>query len=178
MHYAARRRRGEPISTAFVESAVNEIVAKCMNKKQPMRWNRATVQPFLDVRTAVLETCSRTPSAIATLASGPPTMTTVQRQPRRDYPPPILNTLSWEGRAMSSRPTMRPDLLQQASPGTNLTVPTAPVQEPQASSVHYALQPSFLGIFIPIRIIISLISPDLNGIEDQLYLASYLGFKS
>ena len=54
VHYAARRRRGEPISTAFVEGAVNEIVAKRMNKKQQMRWNRATVQPFLDVRTAVL----------------------------------------------------------------------------------------------------------------------------
>jgi len=52
--YAARRRRGEPISTAFVESAVNEIVAKRMNKKQQMRWSRVTVQPFLDVRTAVL----------------------------------------------------------------------------------------------------------------------------
>ncbi len=52
--YAARRRRGEPISTAFVESAVNEIVAKRMTKKQQMRWSRATVQPFLDVRTAVL----------------------------------------------------------------------------------------------------------------------------
>ena len=52
--YAARRRREEPISTAFVESAVNEIVAKRMNKAQQMRWNRATVQPFLDVRTAVL----------------------------------------------------------------------------------------------------------------------------
>ena len=25
-----------------------------MNKKQQMRWNRQTVQPFLDVRTAVL----------------------------------------------------------------------------------------------------------------------------
>src|SRR3954471_17755622 len=52
--YAARRRRGEPISTAFVESAVDAIVAKRMNKAQQMRWNRATVQPFLDVRTAVL----------------------------------------------------------------------------------------------------------------------------
>jgi len=52
--YAARRRWGEPISTAFVESAVNEIVAKRMNKKQQMRWSRTTVQPFLDVRTAVL----------------------------------------------------------------------------------------------------------------------------
>jgi hypothetical protein len=54
VHYAARRRRGEPISTAFVESAVNEIVAKRMNKAQQMRWSKATVQPFLDVRTAVL----------------------------------------------------------------------------------------------------------------------------
>jgi hypothetical protein len=54
VHYAARHRNGEPISTAFVESAVNEIIAKRMNKKQQMRWNRATVQPFLDVRTAVL----------------------------------------------------------------------------------------------------------------------------
>ena len=52
--YAARRRRGQPISTAFVESAVNEIVAKRMTKRQQMRWDRATVQPFLDVRTAVL----------------------------------------------------------------------------------------------------------------------------
>ena len=52
--YAARRRRGEPISTAFVESAVNEIVAKRLNKRQQMRWSRASVQPFLDVRTAVL----------------------------------------------------------------------------------------------------------------------------
>ena len=54
VHYAARRRRGEPISTAFVESAVNEIVAKRLNKAQQMRWSRASVQPFLDVRTAVL----------------------------------------------------------------------------------------------------------------------------
>ncbi len=52
--YAARHRRGQPISTAFVESAVNEIVAKRMTKRQQMRWDRATVQPFLDVRTAVL----------------------------------------------------------------------------------------------------------------------------
>jgi hypothetical protein len=54
VHYAARRWRGEPISTAFVESAVNEIVAKRMNKKQQMRWNRMTVQRFLGVRAAVL----------------------------------------------------------------------------------------------------------------------------
>ncbi len=52
--YAARRRRGEPIATSFVESAVDEIIAWRMTKKQQMRWNRATVQPFLDVPTAVL----------------------------------------------------------------------------------------------------------------------------
>ena len=55
VHYAARRRNGEAISTAFVESAVNEIVAWRMNKAQQMRWSRATVQPFLEVRTAVLD---------------------------------------------------------------------------------------------------------------------------
>jgi hypothetical protein len=55
VHYAARCRHGEPISTAFIESAVHEIVAKRMNKKQQMRWNRMTVQPFLNVRTAVLD---------------------------------------------------------------------------------------------------------------------------
>jgi hypothetical protein len=37
-----------------VETSVNEIIAKRMNKEQRMRWNRATVQPFLQVRTAVL----------------------------------------------------------------------------------------------------------------------------
>ena len=54
VHYDARRRRGEPIATSFVESAVDEIIAWRMNKAQQMRWNRTTVQPFLDVRTAVL----------------------------------------------------------------------------------------------------------------------------
>jgi hypothetical protein len=37
----------------LVESAVNEIEAKRMTKAQQMRWDWATVQPFLDVRTAV-----------------------------------------------------------------------------------------------------------------------------
>jgi hypothetical protein len=54
VNYGRRRRDGLPISTAFVESAVNEILSKRMIKKQQMRWNRWTVQPFLDVRIAVL----------------------------------------------------------------------------------------------------------------------------
>jgi hypothetical protein len=55
VNYGVRYRRGEPISTAFVESAINEIIARRMIKKQQMRWNRWTVQPFLDVRVAVLD---------------------------------------------------------------------------------------------------------------------------
>ena len=33
---------------------VDEIIAWRIAKRQQMRWNRATVQPFLGVRTAVL----------------------------------------------------------------------------------------------------------------------------
>ena len=54
VNYGRRRHDGLPISTAFVESAVNEILSKRMIKKQQMRRNRWTVQPFLDVRIAVL----------------------------------------------------------------------------------------------------------------------------
>lgn len=38
----------------FAESAANEIMAKRMNKKQQMRWNRHTVQQVLGVRIHVL----------------------------------------------------------------------------------------------------------------------------
>jgi hypothetical protein len=41
-------------STGFAESAVNEIIAKRMSKRQQMRWNRYTVQRFLEVRIHVL----------------------------------------------------------------------------------------------------------------------------
>jgi hypothetical protein len=53
-HYGNRYSAGQPISTGFVESAVNKIIAKRMVKKQQMRWNRHTVQNFLDVRIHVL----------------------------------------------------------------------------------------------------------------------------
>jgi hypothetical protein len=52
--YGKRFRSGLRISTGFAESAVNEIIAKRMNKKQQMRWNQHTVQQFLDVRIRVL----------------------------------------------------------------------------------------------------------------------------
>jgi hypothetical protein len=53
-NYRERRREGKPISTGWVESAINEIIAKRMAKSQQLRWNRWTVQPFLAVRTAML----------------------------------------------------------------------------------------------------------------------------
>jgi hypothetical protein len=53
LDYGVRRRDGLPISTAFVESAVNEILSKRVIKKQQMRWNRWT-KPFLDVRIGLL----------------------------------------------------------------------------------------------------------------------------
>lgn len=52
--YGKRYRSGSRISTGFAESAVNEIIAKRMCKKQQMRWSRQTVQTFLEVRVHVL----------------------------------------------------------------------------------------------------------------------------
>jgi hypothetical protein len=53
-NYGQRYRGHLRISTGFAESAVNEIIAKRMAKKQQMRWNRHTVQLFLGVRIHVL----------------------------------------------------------------------------------------------------------------------------
>jgi hypothetical protein len=53
-NYAKSFRSRTRISTGFAESAVNEIIAKRMNKSQQMRWNRHTVQTFLEVRIHVL----------------------------------------------------------------------------------------------------------------------------
>ncbi len=48
--YGKRYCAGQRILTGFVESAINEMIAKPMVKKQQMRWNRYTVQNFLNVR--------------------------------------------------------------------------------------------------------------------------------
>jgi hypothetical protein len=53
LNYGNRYRAGQRISTAFVESMVNEIDTKGMVKKQQMRWNRHTVQSLLGVRIQV-----------------------------------------------------------------------------------------------------------------------------
>ena len=48
-------RGGEPTPTAFLESTINEIISRRMINKRQMRWNRWTVQSFLNVRIAVLD---------------------------------------------------------------------------------------------------------------------------
>ena len=53
-NYGERYRSGETISSAFVESAVNQVVSKRMVKKQQMRWAPKSAHLLLQVRTRVL----------------------------------------------------------------------------------------------------------------------------
>jgi len=53
-NYGERHRCGEAISSAFVESTVNQVVSKRMVKKQQMRWSPQGAHLFLQVRTQVL----------------------------------------------------------------------------------------------------------------------------
>ena len=53
-NYGERYRNGEPISSGFVESAVNQVVCKRMVKKQQMQWSQRGAHLLLQVRTRVL----------------------------------------------------------------------------------------------------------------------------
>jgi hypothetical protein len=53
-NFGERRRNGEMISTAFVESTVNYVISKRMVKKQQMRWTPKGAHLLLQVRTKVL----------------------------------------------------------------------------------------------------------------------------
>ncbi len=53
-NHGEKYRYGETITTAFVESTVNEVVAKRMVKKQQMQWSRQGAHDLLQTRTAVL----------------------------------------------------------------------------------------------------------------------------
>jgi len=53
--YAQRHLTGEPISSAPAESAVNQIIAKRMVKKQQKRWTPAGAHRLLQIRTRVLD---------------------------------------------------------------------------------------------------------------------------
>ena len=52
--YGERYRAGAAISTAFTESAVNQVISKSMVKKQQMRWSPRGAHLLLQVRTRVL----------------------------------------------------------------------------------------------------------------------------
>lgn len=53
-NYGDRYRYGEVVSTAFVESTVNQVVSKRMVKKQQMRWTKRGAHLLLQVRTQTL----------------------------------------------------------------------------------------------------------------------------
>ncbi len=52
--YGDRYHNDETITTAFVESAVNQVVSKRFVKKQRMRWSQKGAHLLLQVRTQVL----------------------------------------------------------------------------------------------------------------------------
>lgn len=53
-NYGEMRRYGEPVSMAFVESTINEVIVRRMAKKQQMQWSRKGAHYLLQTRTAVL----------------------------------------------------------------------------------------------------------------------------
>jgi hypothetical protein len=54
-NYAERYRYGEMVSTAFVESTVNQVIAKRFAKKQQMQWTPRGGHLLLQLRTRVLD---------------------------------------------------------------------------------------------------------------------------
>ena len=54
VNYGDRYHHKETISSAFVESTVNEVISKRFVKKQSMRWTKAGAHRLLHVRTKVL----------------------------------------------------------------------------------------------------------------------------
>ncbi len=59
VNYGDRYRNGETISSAFVESTVNEVISKRFVKKQQMRWTKKGAQQLLQVRIQVLNNTLR-----------------------------------------------------------------------------------------------------------------------
>jgi hypothetical protein len=53
--YGSRWRSGQRISSAFVESAVNQIIDKRMSKSQQMRWDPLRAHQLLQVRVRVVD---------------------------------------------------------------------------------------------------------------------------
>lgn len=53
-NYGEMRRYVEPISSVFVKSTINEVIARRMTKRQQMQWSREDTHYLLQTRTAVL----------------------------------------------------------------------------------------------------------------------------
>ncbi len=53
-NYGEMYRYGEPMSSSFVESTINEVIAKRMVKKQQMQWGQQGAHDLLQTRAAVL----------------------------------------------------------------------------------------------------------------------------
>ena len=53
-NFGERRRQGEIISTAFVESTINQVVSRRFVKKQQMEWTLRGAHLLLQTRTKVL----------------------------------------------------------------------------------------------------------------------------
>ena len=54
-NYGQRYRAGKRISSAFIESAVNQLIDKRMSKSQQMRWDPVSAHLLLQVRVRVVD---------------------------------------------------------------------------------------------------------------------------
>jgi hypothetical protein len=54
-NFGERYRQGDAISTAFVESTINQVVSKRFVKKQQMQWSQKGAHLLLQTRTKVLD---------------------------------------------------------------------------------------------------------------------------
>ena len=71
-NYGRRYRGGQRISTAFVESAVNQLIDKRMSKSQQMRWSPVGAHALLQVRAELVD--GRLDAAFARWYPGDPTI--------------------------------------------------------------------------------------------------------
>jgi hypothetical protein len=55
IHFGERYRQGDTISTAFVESTINQVVSKRFVKRQQMQWSQKGAHLLLQTRTKVLD---------------------------------------------------------------------------------------------------------------------------
>ena len=55
VNYGRRYRNGQRISTAFMESAVNQLIDKRMSKSQQMRWSPMGAHLLLQVRAELVD---------------------------------------------------------------------------------------------------------------------------